>query len=65
MMRARANGQRHYEIYTMMVQEGITDEDIRGMFEADPQGSADLIRDRGNQIYSDRVNQKEVKIVGP
>ena len=63
MIRARANGQRHYEIYTMWAQEGITDEDIRGMFEQDPQGSADLIRDRGNQIYSDRVNQDKVKIV--
>ncbi|CAB4128751.1 hypothetical protein UFOVP112_69 [uncultured Caudovirales phage] len=63
MLRARANSQRHYEIYTMNVQEGITDEDIRSMFDADPQGSADLVRDRGNKIYSDRVNQKEVKIV--
>ena len=63
MLRARANGQRHYEIYTMTVESGITDEDIRGMFDSDPQGSADLIRDRGNKIYSDRVNQKEVKIV--
>ena len=63
MIRARANGQRHYEIYTMTVQEGITDEDIRGMFESDPQGSADLIRDRGNQIYSDRRDKTAVKIV--
>jgi hypothetical protein len=63
MLRARANSQRHYEIYTMNVQEGITDEDIRGMFDSDPQGSADLVRDRGNKIYSDRVDQKSIKIV--
>ena len=63
MLRARANSQRHYEIYTMTVQEGITDEDIRSMFESDPQGSADLIRDRGNQIYSDRRDKTAVKIV--
>lgn len=64
MLRARANSQRHYEIYTMQVQEGITDEDIRGMFDADPQGSADLIRDRGNKIYSDRYNEGDkIKIV--
>jgi len=63
MTRARANSQRHYEIYTMNVQEGLTDEDIRGMFENDPQGSADLIRDRGNKIYSDRRDATAVKIV--
>ena len=64
MMRARANSQRHYEIYTMTVEEGITDEDIRGMFNSDPQGSADLIRDRGNKIYSDRYNEgNRAKIV--
>jgi hypothetical protein len=63
MLRARANSQRHYEIYTMNVEEGISDEDIRGMFESDPQGSADLIRDRGNKIYSDRENLVDRKIV--
>jgi len=63
MLRARANPQRHYEIYTMTVAEGIADADIRDMFELDPQGSADLVRDRGNEIYSDRRNATEVKIV--
>lgn len=63
MMRARANPQRHYEIYTMQVESGITEDDVREMFESDPQGSADLIRDRGNMIYSDRANLNEIKIV--
>ena len=63
MLRARANSQRHYEIYTMQVEEGITDEDIRAMFDTDPQGSADLIRERGHKMYSDRVDAKAVKIV--
>ena len=63
MLRARANPQRHYEIYTMTVQDGITEEDVRSMFDADPQGSADLIRDRGNKIYSDRADVTAVKIV--
>jgi hypothetical protein len=63
MLRARANSQRHYEIYTMNVAEGISDADIRGMFDADPQGSADLIRDRGNKIYSDRENLVDRKII--
>ena len=63
MLRARANGQRHYEIYTMQVANGIADEDIRSMFEQDPQGSDDLIRERGNKIYSDRENLVDRKIV--
>ena len=63
MLRAQANPQRHYEIYTITAVDGITDEDIRGMFDNDPQGSADLIRDRGHRMYSDRVDKKTVKIV--
>ena len=63
MARARANPQRHYEIYTFNVATGITEEDIREMFDNAPQTAADLIRDRGRKIYSDRVRQSEVKIV--
>ncbi len=63
MLRARANPQRHYEIYTMAVEEGITEDEVFEMFENDPQGSADLVRERGNQIYSDRANLQQVKIV--
>jgi hypothetical protein len=63
MLRARANPQRNYEIYTIGVSVGITEEDVRNMFDNDPQGSANLVRDRGNKIYSDRVDQAAVKIV--
>lgn len=63
MLRARVNPQRHYEIYTFNVAAGITKEDIREMFNNAPQAAADLIRDRGRKIYSDRVSQSEVKIV--
>lgn len=63
MLRARYNRQRHYEVYTMQVEDGLTETDIREMFELDPQGSADIIRDRGYQIYSDRVNQETQRIV--
>jgi hypothetical protein len=63
MLRARANPQRHYEIYTMQVEEGISEDDVFEMFKNDPQGSADLIRDRGNKIYSDRRNVVDTKIV--
>ena len=63
LMRARYNSQRHYEIYTVNMNDSITEQDVRDMFEQSPQQMADLIRDRGNQVYSDRVKQSEVKIV--
>lgn len=53
-LRARFNPQRHYEIYSVNTDYSITAEDLRTMFENDPQGSADLIRKRGNKLYSDR-----------
>lgn len=62
-LRARYNPQRHYEIYTVDVDETITAKDMIDMFEEDPQGMADLIRDRGNQLYSDRAQTNKVKIV--
>jgi hypothetical protein len=62
MLRARYNSQRHYEIYTILVEDGISESDIREMFENDPQGSADLIRVRGNKLYSDRLNKEMQRI---
>jgi hypothetical protein len=63
MLRARFNSQRHYEVYTVTVDEGITGKDIIEMFERDPQGSADLIRARGHKMYSDRIDPNSAKIV--
>ena len=59
-LRARYNSQRHYEIYLITATPGITEDDIRNMFEADPQTAADTIRRIGHQHYSDRQNQKAV-----
>lgn len=61
-LRARYNPQRHYEIYIIEAVEGITADDIREMFEADPQGAADTIRRLGTCFYSARVNQDEILI---
>lgn len=58
-MRARFNSHRYYEIYAIGVDGGITQEDIVEMFRADPQYAADLIRSRGEKIYSDRRSQKD------
>lgn len=54
LLRARMNPQRHYEIYTVTVDGSITKEDMQRMFEENPQGMADLVRERGNKVYSDR-----------
>jgi hypothetical protein len=62
MLRARFNPQRHYEIYTVQVDDSIEINEIKAMFEFDPQGSSDLIRQRGNKLYSDRMPNDRQKI---
>jgi hypothetical protein len=62
MLRARYNSQRHYEIYVVSATDGITADDIRDMFEVNPQVSADTIRRLGQRIYSDRANRDEILI---
>lgn len=61
-MRARANTQRHYEIYSIAVDSSITQEDLVEQFKTNPQGMADLVRARGNKIYSDRLEKNRVLI---
>ena len=63
MLRARVNGQRHYELYAIDCVESITKEDLEQMFEDDPQAAADLIRSRGLKIFGERANTNKVKIV--
>ena len=62
MLRARANPQRHYEIYTITTTEDITAKDLRELFSDSPQSAAELIRERGTKLYSDRASQKQIVI---
>jgi len=62
-LRARYNSQRHYEIYTFAADDSISKEDLVAQFTDSPQAMVDMIRKRGNKIYSDQVNKKEVVIV--
>jgi hypothetical protein len=57
-LRARFNTQRHYEIYVISTEQNISENDIREMFEADPQKAADTIRRLGHKFYSDRASQR-------
>jgi len=62
-LRAQFNSQRHYEIYFVDAVDGITEDDIRKMFTANPQTAADTIRDQGDCFYSDRLDRKQQAIV--
>ena len=59
-LRARYNPQRNYEIYLITATPGIDEEDIRDMFETDPQGSAETIRRIGQKFFSDRETAKRL-----
>ena len=60
LLRARFNSQRHYEIYLVNAVDGITTDNIREMFEANPQHAADTIRRLGHCYYSDRASRQPV-----
>jgi hypothetical protein len=62
-LRGRYNNQRHYELYAIDCEKNITKKDIEQMFEDDPQSAADLIRERGVRVFSDRVDRNRVQIV--
>ena len=61
-LRERYNTQRHYEIYIVTATDGITADDIRDMFEANPQMSADTIRRIGQCVHSDRAQEDRIAI---
>jgi len=61
-LRARYNSQRHYEIYIITATAGISEGDIRDMFEADPQSAADTIRRIGHKYYSARLESNRTAI---
>lgn len=63
LLRARVNSQRHYEVYTVHTDAGITANDMKQMFEDSPQAMADLVRERGKKLWSDRMPTNHVKIV--
>ena len=55
-MRARANTQRHYEIYIQQAEDDITASDFAQAFNSNPQFWADYVRENHSvKLYSDRV----------
>lgn len=61
-MRARFNPQRHYEIYAIDCTEEMNEEFWREQWEEYPQATAELIRERGHKLYSDRAETHKVRI---
>lgn len=59
-IRARYNTHRHYEIYAIDCSEDLDEAFWRDQWTDHPQETADLIRDRGHKIYSDRVTKAPV-----
>ena len=62
-LRARANPQRHYEIYAFRADDSITEQDLRDQFADSPQSIVNLIRERGEQLYSNRELPANKRIV--
>lgn len=59
-MRARFNPQRNYELYFIHTVKSITTEEFETMFAEDPQSAVELIRDRGQKLFSYRTTTERV-----
>jgi hypothetical protein len=62
LLRARYNSQRHYEIYAIDCTEEMDEKFWHEQWQEYPQTTAELIRERGHKLYSDRVETHKVKI---
>lgn len=60
-LRAQFNPQRHYEIYAINCSQKMDIKFWQESWEFDPQGTADLLRQKGHQIFSNRM-ESESKI---
>lgn len=61
-LRARVNNQRHYEIYTFTADPGIEEDQIRELFETNPQFIVDFIRKNGWKVYGSPATHDRVVI---
>lgn len=58
-LRAKFNQQRHYEIYAVDCHPDLDEAFWRDQWKLYPQETAELIRERGHKLYSDRQSTKE------
>ena len=62
LLRARYNGHRHYEVYMVICDQGMTENYWREQWTLYPQNTADVVRVRGHRLWSDRVVEERVLI---
>lgn len=62
-LRAKFNSQRHYEIYVIDCSEEMDEEFWKEQWEQHPQETAELIRERGYKMYSDRIAEGQQVII--
>jgi hypothetical protein len=60
LIRARVNTHRNYEVYTMTVEKGISEEEVKIWFNTDPQYAVEQIRERGRRLYGHKQNIEPV-----
>jgi hypothetical protein len=60
MLRARYNPQRNYEIYAIDCDKSLDEEFWKNQWQDYPQETADLIREKGHKLYSDRQTREPV-----
>lgn len=64
LLRARVNTQRHYEIYAIDCDASLDEEYWKNAWDENPQLCADLIREKGTKIFSNRATRDErVRVV--
>lgn len=60
LLRARFNSHRSYEIYAVDCDPSMDEQFWRHQWEENPQFTAELVRERGHKLYSDRSTRKKV-----
>lgn len=63
MLRARFNEQRFPEVWTYQTDNDIEYNEMRSLWEANPQYMADLIREKGEQLFGDKPGTKRKQVI--
>ncbi len=63
LLRARFNPQRNYEVYTFSVMDDVSEESLKEAFEKNPQFIVDHIREHGEMMWSDRINDSNKRVI--
>ena len=60
LLRARVNSQRVYEIYSFTTDSTLGYDEVKDLFETDPQTIVNAIRKQGHMIFSNYTTKKKV-----